>query len=67
MEILVKPRKVGGSLMARIPKDVVDEMSIEEGKPLIMELKKPRRDFFGILKGKKMTPFTEEDRMDARM
>ncbi len=64
MEVLTKTRKLGGSLIATIPKDAVKELGIKENEQIALEIKKPRKSFFGIIPGLKS--FTEEDRFDRK-
>lgn len=58
---VAKARKIGGSLMVRIPKEVVEQEDIREGELVELEVRKARRSFFGISPG--VGPFTREDRM----
>lgn len=58
---VVKTRKIGGSLMVTIPKEVVEQEDIREGELLELEVRKARRSFFGITPG--IGPFTREDKM----
>ena len=60
MEILTKLRKVGGSLMARIQKEVLEEESLRPGEIIRLEVKKVKKSAFGIAKGIKS--FTHEER-----
>ena len=62
MLVIAKIRKVGGSLVATIPKDAVKELGLKENEPIEMDVKKQRRSFFGIYKG--VGEFTEADRFD---
>jgi hypothetical protein len=57
---LVKTRKIGGSLVVTIPSAVVKEEQIEENEIVEIAVKKPRKDYFGALKG--IGSFKEEDR-----
>ncbi len=66
MMVIVKVKKIGGSFMARIPIDAVKELGIKEGEEVQLDVKKPRKSFFGVYKGTKYSPFTEEDRFDYR-
>ena len=56
---VTKTKAVGGSIMIVIPKDVVKEEGIRPDELVEIEVSKPRRDGFGILKG--MKSFTKED------
>ncbi len=62
MQVIVKTRKLGGSIITTIPSDAVKAMSIKPNETLELDIKKHRRSFFGIAKG--MREFTEEDRFD---
>lgn len=64
MEALVMVRKVGGSLMVAVPKEIVAELGVKPNTKLRVEYKKPNVDLFGIYKGTKLSSFTEEDRAD---
>ncbi len=64
MEItLVKARKLGGSLIVRIPKEIVDHEDIIAGETLGISIKKIRKSWFGAFKGLKS--FTREEEFDA--
>jgi len=58
---VVKTRRIGGSLMVTIPREVVEQEDIREGELLEVEVRKARRSFFGITPG--IGPFTREDEM----
>jgi len=58
---LVKTRKVGGSLMVTIPKEVVEQEDIREGEIVEVEVRKAPKSFFGITPG--IGPFTRDDKM----
>ncbi len=60
----VKAKRVGGSLMVTLPKDLVDLLGLEEGEAVDLEVRRPRQDYLGILRG--IGRFTEEDRADHR-
>lgn len=53
---LVKTRRVGGSLVVTLPKELVENKKIREGEILEIAVQKKRRDGFGVLRG--MKPFT---------
>lgn len=65
MEILTKLRKVGGSLMARIPKEVLEEESLHPGETIRLEVKKVKKSALGIAKG--MRSFTKEDEFKGQL
>ncbi len=58
----VKVRKVGGSLVATIPKEMVNALGLKENEQVLLEVSKPMKSYFGIFKGKGLTPFTREER-----
>lgn len=51
MQVIVKTRRVGGSVMATIPKHVVNALDIKNSEFLKVDIKKAGKDFFGRLKG----------------
>lgn len=57
-ETIAKTQKIGGSVMVRIPKDVVDKEHITPGDTVQIIVKKLRTDFFGIFPG--IAPFDKE-------
>lgn len=61
-ESIVRARKLGGSLVVTIPKEVAIHEGIIEGEALSIKIKKVRKDWFGALKG--VGPFTKEDELD---
>jgi len=63
MEVFSRVKKVGGSFMIRIPKEIAKEQNIREGQVIKIEIKKVPISGFGILKG--IGPFTSEDEMKA--
>ena len=65
MEVLTKLRKVGGSVMARIPKEVLEYESLHPGETVKIEVKKARISGFGTLKGMRL--FTKEDKFKGQL
>lgn len=63
MRAVARARKIGGSLVVTIPKEIVKEESIQEGEAVEIEVEKIKKDFFGALKG--IGKFTEEDELDT--
>ena len=51
MSQIVKTRKVGGSLVVTIPKEVVKEKMLLPNQTVEIEIKKPRKSYFGAFKG----------------
>ena len=60
---LAKTRKVGGSLVVTLPKELVESEKIKEGEVVEISVKKLHKNGFGILKG--VGPFTVEDELTA--
>ena len=58
---LVKTRRVGGSLIVTLPKDLVEGKRIKEGEIVEITVKKLRVDGFGALRG--IGPFTSDDEL----
>ena len=58
---LTKTRKVGGSLVVTLPKELVEGQKIKEGEVVEVTIRKFRKEGFGVLKGVK--PFTAEDEL----
>lgn len=59
MESVTKLRKVGGSLIATVPRKVVDVEGLMPGQFITIRVKKLRKSFFGVAKG--IGSFTKED------
>lgn len=60
---LVKTRRVGGSIVVRIPKEVVEEEDIHAGELVELEVKKARKDWFGAFPNLK--PFSRTEELDV--
>ena len=60
---LVKTRKVGGSLVVTLPKEIVESKKIREGEILEITVKKAKKDGFGVFRG--MKSFTVSDELTA--
>jgi bifunctional DNA-binding transcriptional regulator/antitoxin component of YhaV-PrlF toxin-antitoxin module len=60
-ECLAKTRKVGGSLVVTLPKEIVEANKIKEGEIIEISVKKLRKDGFGVLKG--VGSFTAQDEL----
>ena len=58
-------RKIGGSLVVTLPKDIVNLIDIHENETIKIDIDKTRPDFFGKCKG--IGKFTEQDRLGARV
>ena len=60
---LVKTRRVGGSLVVTLPKELVESLNIREGEIVEVTVRKIKKNGFGIFRG--LTPFTAEDELKA--
>ncbi|MGD6851579.1 MAG: AbrB/MazE/SpoVT family DNA-binding domain-containing protein [Candidatus Bathyarchaeia archaeon] len=60
-QCLAKTRKVGGSIVVTLPKEIVESKKIKEGEIIEITVKKVRKDGYGILKG--VGPFTAQDEL----
>jgi bifunctional DNA-binding transcriptional regulator/antitoxin component of YhaV-PrlF toxin-antitoxin module len=60
---LAKTRKVGGSIVITIPKELVQTQKIRENEFVEVTVKKCRKNGFGVLRG--MAPFTVKDELKA--
>ena len=60
---LSRAKKVGGSIMVRLPKEVVEQEDIREGEMLELDVRKARRQWFGITP--KISEFTHEDELET--
>jgi antitoxin component of MazEF toxin-antitoxin module len=58
---LTKTRKVGGSLVVTLPKELVENQNIKAGEIVELIVKKCRKSGFGALKN--MKQFTVEDEL----
>ena len=52
-------RQVGGSVVATVPKQIIDLEGLIPGQMVKIEVKKIRKSFFGIAKG--IGSFTKDD------
>ncbi len=65
MEIIAKPRKIGGSLVITLPRVVVEEEKIVVNRPIKVEIKNIKKSAFGKFKG--IGPFTKEDKFKGQL
>ena len=63
VKALAKTRKVGGSIVVTLPKELVQTQKIKENEYVEITVKKCRINGFGALKG--MSPFTVDDELKA--
>ena len=60
---LAKTRKVGGSIVITLPKELVQTQKIRENEFVEVTVKKCRKNGFGVLRG--MARFAVEDELKA--
>ena len=65
MEVLTRTRRIGGSLIITIPKEIVREESLKEDELVGIKIEKIKKSGFGILKG--MRSFSKEDELDTEL
>jgi antitoxin component of MazEF toxin-antitoxin module len=58
--VAVKTRKIGGSIVVRIPKEVVEKEGITEGAFVEIDVRKPKDDWFGAFPALRKFPRAEE-------
>lgn len=59
---VVKTRKVGGSIMVRIPKELVEEEDLREGELVELEVRKATKDWCGSFPT--LRPFGRSEELD---
>lgn len=57
-------RKVGGSLMVTIPKEVAELENVHSGEMVRVEIKKVPTDLFGVFPG--LSSLRKEDKVDIK-
>ena len=60
---LAKVRKVGGSLVVTVPKELAEEEGLKAGETVNIDIHKAKRSFFGAAKG--VGRFTSKDELKA--
>ena len=50
VQTIQRLKKIGGSLMVRVPKEVVEIEQLHQGEAVQIEVKKVRKDWFGAFK-----------------
>ena len=65
MQIITRTRKVGGSLMVTVPKEIVEKEGLLEDQLVTIEVKKIRQSGFGIAAG--IGSFTREDKFKGQL
>ncbi len=62
-KVVTQAKKIGGSLMVRIPAEAASEEGIQEGDSVIIEVSKVKKSWFGSYPG--IGPMTREDELDS--
>lgn len=65
METLVKTRKIGGSLVVTIPKNIVEEEGLTENQIVQIDIKKIKKSGFGMFNN--LRPFSKEDKFKGQL
>ncbi len=60
---IAEAKKIGGSLMVRIPAEAASEEGIREGDLVEVRVRKVRKSWFGAYRG--VGPMTREDELDT--
>ena len=60
MQSITKLRRVGGSIVATVPKELVEIEGLSPGQTVSIQIKKIKRSFLGAVKG--IGSFTREDK-----
>ncbi|MBI4182088.1 MAG: hypothetical protein HY520_03925 [Candidatus Aenigmarchaeota archaeon] len=59
MESITRLRKVGGSLVATVPRQLIESQGLNPGELVKIRVEKVKKSYFGAAKG--IGPFTKED------
>jgi antidote-toxin recognition MazE-like antitoxin len=62
---VIRAKKVGGSIMVRLPKELVDQEDIHEGEMVEVDVRKAKKSWFGSDPG--IGPMTREDELDSHI
>jgi antitoxin component of MazEF toxin-antitoxin module len=65
MNSLAKTRRLGGSIIVTIPKELVDAEDIAPDQLVQITVSKARRSGFGI--AKRLTPMTKDDKLRGQL
>ena len=60
---LVRTRKIGGSIVVRIPKEIADQEQIRVGELVELEVRKPKDNWFGAFR--ELKAFSRAEELDA--
>ncbi len=65
MKAIAHTRKIGGSLVVTIPKEIVKEEGLQENQTVEIKIEKIKKSGFGMFKG--LRPFTKKDEFDSHV
>jgi len=65
LKTITRTRKIGGSLVVTIPKEIVREERLREKELVEVKVKKVKKSWFGAFKG--IGPFTKEDKFRGQL
>ena len=65
METVTKTRKIGGSLVVTIPKEIVEQEGLKENQIVKIDVKKLKKSGFGLFKG--VAPFSKENKFTGQL
>jgi antitoxin component of MazEF toxin-antitoxin module len=65
MKALTRIRAVGGSLVATIPKEIVEEEGLIENELVEIKVEKLRKSGFGLIRG--IGKFTKKDELNTEL
>ena len=65
MEAVTRTRKIGGSLVATIPRELVEQEGLKENQMIKIDVKKLKKSGFGLFKG--LAPFTKENKFSGQL
>jgi len=63
VKALARAKKVGGSIMVRLPKEVVQHEDIHEGEMVELDVRKTRKGWLGATP--EISPFTHDDELET--
>ncbi|MBI3032537.1 AbrB/MazE/SpoVT family DNA-binding domain-containing protein [Candidatus Woesearchaeota archaeon] len=63
MEVFSRARRVGGSIMVRIPPEILEQENIQNNEVVKLTIEKAKKDWFGVFKG--AGKFTKHDELNT--
>lgn len=65
MEAIARTRRIGGSLVVTIPKEIVEEEGLREDQTVRIEIRRLPKSGFGLFKG--VGPFSKESKLKGQL